>query len=707
MADELTTKRIINLPAESAPAAGDVFVVDNETTGTKKLAVSVLTEATAAVAADVNAMQTATAEDVGKALKAKTVADGKVIEWEFGDADVMVDADLSSNSKNPVQNKVVTGALTDIQIRIGTYVLTGWTIGEYIDVSGATADVSTPTVSTTWRCLVVDCAEGDAFYITAKGNGTQARPWAFVDAEGNVIDVAAPYDSQVTNRVLYAPVNASKLIVNDSKTNGVCYKGPSGFLLEQIKKLDAIKGNGLPLKRGLAYYTAGNVIGTSNETVNTTNNANVMSIMITLTAGQILRLCGKLGTIGTSSIRVYRAYNQTTGKLAELSPQTTDKVVEYLKYDFDAHVYFNTLVAEEYYLQIIDKETPYYDIYTNTIEKHTTILDFNPDAPYAIKTMRRPERLKTRPFILCHFSDIHADSVNMSRITKFLSDVTGLIDAKICTGDMVKSSLDDGMDWWDAIEGTSDILLTIGNHECATGTTTVEYNTATPQAVYNEVLADRISAWGVTQPTDASTNGLGYYYKDYSTWKLRLIAIDLNHDAAYKSAQLTWLSGVLSDARTKGYAVCVANHFQFAANSGAEKMDCTFNPGHAIKAETNSWWVPSDYEQAVDDFIDAGGEFVCWLTGHGHQDYVLINQSKKQLSIAVTTANFDIVNAWSFGDDYREKDTRSQDAFNIVGIDTYSKNISVYRIGNDLSRLMQPRHRLCLDYANRKVIWSD
>lgn len=37
MADELSTKRIINLPAESGPAEGDVFVVDNESTGTKKL----------------------------------------------------------------------------------------------------------------------------------------------------------------------------------------------------------------------------------------------------------------------------------------------------------------------------------------------------------------------------------------------------------------------------------------------------------------------------------------------------------------------------------------------------------------------------------------------------------------------------------------------------------------------------------------------
>lgn len=61
MADELTTKRIINLPAESAPAEGDVFVVDNEATGTKKLPVANLIDKTL--------------KQPGKAADAKTVGD--------------------------------------------------------------------------------------------------------------------------------------------------------------------------------------------------------------------------------------------------------------------------------------------------------------------------------------------------------------------------------------------------------------------------------------------------------------------------------------------------------------------------------------------------------------------------------------------------------------------------------------------------------
>jgi hypothetical protein len=50
---------------------------------------------------DFTQMTTATAEDVGKALKAKTVADGKVTEWEFGDVggtNISCDVDANGNA---------------------------------------------------------------------------------------------------------------------------------------------------------------------------------------------------------------------------------------------------------------------------------------------------------------------------------------------------------------------------------------------------------------------------------------------------------------------------------------------------------------------------------------------------------------------------------------------------------------------------------
>lgn len=49
----------------------------------------------------VNPMRTATASDVGKALKAKTVTGGKVTEWEFGDvggSTISCDVDANGNA---------------------------------------------------------------------------------------------------------------------------------------------------------------------------------------------------------------------------------------------------------------------------------------------------------------------------------------------------------------------------------------------------------------------------------------------------------------------------------------------------------------------------------------------------------------------------------------------------------------------------------
>ena len=72
MADELTTKRIINLPAESAPAAGDVLVVDNETTGTKKLPVANLIDAAA---------ESAISQTAGEIDKKLLPITGENAEW--------------------------------------------------------------------------------------------------------------------------------------------------------------------------------------------------------------------------------------------------------------------------------------------------------------------------------------------------------------------------------------------------------------------------------------------------------------------------------------------------------------------------------------------------------------------------------------------------------------------------------------------------
>ena len=68
---------------------------------------------------DLSAMSTATSSDVGKALKAKTVTDGKVTEWEFGEAGSTIELDdtLTSPTK-AAQAKAVGDAVQEINDKI-------------------------------------------------------------------------------------------------------------------------------------------------------------------------------------------------------------------------------------------------------------------------------------------------------------------------------------------------------------------------------------------------------------------------------------------------------------------------------------------------------------------------------------------------------------------------------------------------------------
>ena len=96
---------------------------------------------------DLTAMTTATAEDVGKALKAKTVTNGKVIEWEFGEAGGGADASLTAEVESIKSDVYAFGTVVrTISPTINTgygYLKNGTTRNystmrctDYIDVSG-------------------------------------------------------------------------------------------------------------------------------------------------------------------------------------------------------------------------------------------------------------------------------------------------------------------------------------------------------------------------------------------------------------------------------------------------------------------------------------------------------------------------------------------------------------------------------------------
>lgn len=94
---------------------------------------------------DISELNTATAEDVGKALLVKTVTDGKVTEWEFGEAGSQADSTLSPNSENPVQNKVLYNELNILDSSAEDIVYINNGVNETNGYAGGIASIEFPT----------------------------------------------------------------------------------------------------------------------------------------------------------------------------------------------------------------------------------------------------------------------------------------------------------------------------------------------------------------------------------------------------------------------------------------------------------------------------------------------------------------------------------------------------------------------------------
>ena len=465
------------------------------------------------------------------------------------------------------------------------------------------------------------------------------------------------------------------------------------------------------------FYWDSAIIGTSKSIKLSTNSAGICT-HITLPAGKTLRITSTEVNTDTLS-RMFFSYDASTDICIDKADKVAMGIYKtyFLRYEVDADVYINAKASNNYAVNMSDVTNPLADIGKMAGVTQPSILEINDSKylDYAIRSLKWPQRTGSdpnqyrKPAVFLHFSDIHEGNVDLKRIVEFSNEhnINPSIDGIICSGDIVYDTLTDGMSFFSGVTGSNSVMLVPGNHDAAivSGGSKVS---STPLETYNVLFTDRISNWGVTQPTDAATNGLCYFYKDYSSYKLRVIFLDGNshNDPSYITAEDTWLATTLSGAKTLEYAVICVDHFPFKPNSFS-MVDCSFSPRYAFNQP--SGYIPDSFVDTVESFIGGGGEFVCWLAGHWHQDYVMLHNDGHQLCIGVACAtheNRSNLNI-TYCDSLREANTKGQDLFNLVGIDTLSKNISIFRVGCDLTRLMNSRKHLCIDYANRTVVWND
>ena len=350
-----------------------------------------------------------------------------------------------------------------------------------------------------------------------------------------------------------------------------------------------------------------------------------------------------------------------------------------------------------------------------------------------------PTKPKTHYLCFIHQSDIHGDVPRYERMLAFANSQDNVA-AILNTGDYSQSSYDteDFENTYVAGLKLSSIpnFPVVGNHDVSlngaigSGDETIANVTA-------RYITPYMSGLGAVQGDGA------YYYKDFTSFKIRLIVLceyelpriaeagetsyKYNLNNRYISQdQATWLVSTLNSV-PEDYGVIIALHSpidtldlidnDFTCSVPTTSMG-DYGQGPIIQEIVDAWITKSTLSKtyantlnapATDvpdvtvsaDFTNAEGEFVCYLTGHTHRDYVGTSHlaAEKQICICISCGTISRT-YFSMADDLlREADSQSEDLFNMIAFDTDRKQIRILRVGASQTADMRHREMTCIPYG--------
>lgn len=294
---------------------------------------------------------------------------------------------------------------------------------------------------------------------------------------------------------------------------------------------------------------------------------------------------------------------------------------------------------------------------------------------------------------LLHFSDIHGDRVAMSRLCDFMEEYGENIEDCICTGDFLENRWSSDFEFWGMDERAKTFLSCIGNHDILADESGWDWSLrVSRKESFNRFFAPYISNWNcVFQPEKT------YYYKDYPDNAIRLVVLNSILIEDEQREQLEWLESVLDNALECDIHVVIAMHYPVFM----KKINCNFST--LDRGDGFGDRAMSVYQEKVDAFMSKGGDFVVWLTGHVHMDFVGYNeQYPNQLCIAIDSLCCYQSDAYS--DANRCVGMPSQDLYNLVTIDTFDKLVKIVRIGCNLDRYLRKKDTLCINYKTFEII---
>lgn len=356
-------------------------------------------------------------------------------------------------------------------------------------------------------------------------------------------------------------------------------------------------------------------------------------------------------------------------------------------------------------------------------------------------------------FTLLYFADLHSVSRRLGRIMKYYNQYKEYLDDIVSAGD-ANHSFTDNFSFWKE-NGAGCVLNAIGNHEVFGGSREYELSEEDRQSniVKKYTVAYDVPAYSSKECYDKfikpylsetkinSVENKCYFYKDYESAKIRIIALDVYHwkdvisckkeyadghtenytsevfpngDTVDKGEQAEWFRNILEDSRQKGFNVICMIHTPKIDTL----IDCTFTNLDRPNSSYEGTSKDKEYSDLVEAFMAdhddeyGAGKFICWLCGHSHSDAIGISSNyPKQLKIVIDTAGclrqpslpqFDFT-----GNFDRIEDTYSDDLFDIFAVDTEHKYISLHRVGCHSDSHGRHIGNLLYDYKNMKLLYNN
>ena len=163
-------------------------------------------------------------------------------------------------------------------------------------------------------------------------------------------------------------------------------------------------------------------------------------------------------------------------------------------------------------------------------------------------------------------------------------------------------------------------------------------------------------------------------------------------------SQLNFLKNALDNVESGWYVVVMLHEFFYVVENSEthEKNIVRFDVSDIItditdayESKTNGSYVDSDYNRFEYDFTNANGKMAAIIVGHVHSDYT------EQQTPVIGEAGYPIISILQDGigypsglpnDPVRTEGTYTEQAFDIIGIDTTNKVIKTVRIGAGINR---------------------